>query len=74
MLYKVVAKVLANRLKVILPTLISSTQSAFVLERLIYDNIMITYEMMHHFNLKRKGKTELMSLKSDMNKAYNQIE
>jgi hypothetical protein len=40
-LYKILAKVLANRLKVILPNLISSNQSAFILERLISNNILV---------------------------------
>lgn len=65
-LYKIVAKNLANCLKMILPRVISSTHSAFVLAHLISDNILIAYEMMHHLSKKRNGKFELMSLKLDM--------
>lgn len=67
-----VKKVLAIRLKRILPNIISNTQSVFVPGRLISDNILIAYELMHHLNLKREGKTGLISLKLDMSKAYDQ--
>lgn len=40
-LYKIVTKVFANRLKVVLPKIVSNTQSAFVLGCLIPDKILI---------------------------------
>lgn len=39
--YKLITKVIANRLKTILPKLISSAQTSFVLRRHITDNIVI---------------------------------
>ncbi|KAM6557117.1 hypothetical protein CsatB_004136 [Cannabis sativa] len=72
--YKVVSKVLANRLKPLLPCVISENQSAFIAGRLISDNIMIAFEVMHYLKRKRKGKTGFMALKLDLSKAYDRIE
>jgi hypothetical protein len=72
-LYKIVSKVLANRLKQILPEVISQSQSAFVLGRLISDNILIAYELTHYMRNKRKGKG-VAAIKLDMSKAYDRVE
>uniref|UniRef100_A0A803NPV8 Reverse transcriptase domain-containing protein n=1 Tax=Cannabis sativa TaxID=3483 RepID=A0A803NPV8_CANSA len=72
--YKIIAKVLANRLKVVLPFVISETQSAFIQGRLISDNIMVAFEVMHYLKRKRLGKTGTMALKLDMSKAYDRVE
>ncbi|KAL8145631.1 hypothetical protein AgCh_003685 [Apium graveolens] len=71
---KVITKVLANRMKEMLVSVVSDTQSAFILGRLISDNIMVAYEVMHYLKRKRIGKDGYMALKLDMSKAYDRIE
>lgn len=73
-LYKIIAKVLANRLKTIISHIISPTQSTFVPGHLITDNVLVAYELMHYFNQKKNGKKDFMSLKLDISKAYDRVE
>lgn len=74
MLYKLIAKVLENRLKLMLPNLISKTQSVFMFERLITYNILIAHKTLHYLKTKRTGKMGFMSMKLDMSKAYDRVE
>uniref|UniRef100_A0A803PDH7 Reverse transcriptase n=1 Tax=Cannabis sativa TaxID=3483 RepID=A0A803PDH7_CANSA len=57
---------IANRLKVVLNHIIFENQSAFIPGRLISDNIMIAFEVMHYWKRKRKGKEGFMALKLDL--------
>ena len=73
-LYRVFSKVLANRLKLVLPHIISEQQSAFLTDQLISDNILVAFETLHYVRNHCTGKTGYMALKLDMSKAYDQVE
>lgn len=72
--YKLVLKVISNRLKKILPTIVSNSQSAFIPKRLITDNVIVAYETLHSMKSRHKEKEGVMALKLDISKAYDLIE
>ncbi|XP_030505125.2 uncharacterized protein LOC115720103 [Cannabis sativa] len=73
-LYKVITKVMTNRMKLFMDAIIADSQSAFVLGRLISDNVLVSFEVLHYLKRQRKGKTGFMALKLDMSKVYDRIE
>ena len=72
--YKIILKVLCQRLKTCLPSLISETQSAFMAGRLISDNILIAYEIFHGLRTNKECQRKYMTIKTDMSKAYDRVE
>ena len=72
--YKLASKVLANRLKTLLPSLITENQSAFLSERLIIDNVLVAFEIMNTISQRRSGKMGSMALKLDTSKAFDRVE
>lgn len=72
--YKIISKVLCQRLKGLLPNLISETQSAFVSGRLISDNILIAHEMFHGLRTNNACKEKFMAIITDMSKTYDRVE
>ena len=72
--YKIISKVLCQRLKIYLPLVISETQSAFMAGRLISDNILIGQEMFHGLRTNKACQGKYMTIKTDMSKAYDMIE
>ena len=69
-IYKIITKVIANRLKPILPSLISLEQYGCVEGRQISDGIILVHEMLHSL------KSEIffgMVIKLDIAKAYDKL-
>ena len=73
-IYKITSKVIANKLKPLLNSIISKTQSAFIAGRLITDNVLIAFELLHHMKTNCLGKRGFMALKLDMSKVYDRVE
>ena len=73
-LYKIFSKVLANRLKKILPQIIRKHQSAFTKNWNISNNILVAFETLHSMQNHKSVKEGFMANKLDMSKAYDRIE
>lgn len=73
-IFKVITKAIANKLKSILRDIIHLTQSSFVPGRLIIDHALITFETFHFLKQTRRGKRDYLTLKLDMSKVYNRVE
>lgn len=73
-LYKIVSKVFANRLKKILSHIISQCQSTFISGRLIIDHIITAFETFHTMSTSIKGKVYFMAMKLDMSKVDDILE
>ncbi|XP_019186532.1 PREDICTED: uncharacterized protein LOC109181235 [Ipomoea nil] len=73
-IYRIMAKMLTNRMKTLMSDLISESQSAFIPSRLITDNILVAAEVGHYLNRKQCGAVGWSALKLDMSKAYDRME
>ncbi|XP_026419800.1 uncharacterized protein LOC113315756 [Papaver somniferum] len=71
--YKIISKIIANRLKPFLSKIISPTQTAYVAGRHIQDNVIIAHELLHTMKTK-KIKHALVGMKLDMSKAFDRVE
>ncbi|PNX71213.1 ribonuclease H [Trifolium pratense] len=72
-IFKIITKTIANRLKPILPNIISHNQSAFVQDRLITDNTLVAFEIFNYFKHTNRKKG-FVGIKTDMAKAYDRVE
>lgn len=71
-LYKVISKLLANRLKRILPKCITWNQSAFIKERLLMENVLLATEIVKDYH-----KTDISprcAMMIDISKAFDSVQ
>lgn len=70
---KIITKVIVNWLKPIKVKFTGDMQSSFVMGRQAPDNIFLAQKVMHSMKNK-KGKQGFMTIKIDLEKAYDRIE
>ncbi|XP_071694395.1 uncharacterized protein [Rutidosis leptorrhynchoides] len=71
-LYKCISKIITSRIKGALDVIISNNQSAFVSGRRIFDNILLTQEIMKNYHLDRG--IPRCAFKVDIQKAYDTVD
>jgi hypothetical protein len=69
-IYKIISKVIALRLKPILPFIISKEQSGYVEGRKIMDNVILVHEIIHSL---KSTRTPGMLLKLDLSKSFDKL-
>lgn len=71
--FKILSKVLVNRLRPLMDNIIGPFKNSFFLGRSTVDNTVLTQEIIHSMNRKR-GKKGFMVLKLDLHKAYDSLD
>jgi len=71
-IYRLIAKTLADRLKTYLSDYINNAQYAFIKNRYISSNIIITQEIIHSFGLKNWNAKAFL-LKLDLAKTFDRL-
>lgn len=71
-IYKIMSKVIMERLKECIPSFVSPYQSGFVLGRRIHENIIVAQEIGHNIE-KTKSKKGCFAIKVDLSKAYDKL-
>lgn len=71
-IYKCITKILANRLKCVLPSLIDHAQFAFISRRSISDNIFLAQELFRNYH--RLSGPARCALKIDIRKAFDTVD
>ncbi|KAI0523207.1 hypothetical protein KFK09_005601 [Dendrobium nobile] len=69
--YKIISKILASRMKDIMPLIIEKNQAGFIKKRIATDNILLASEIL--FDFKKTAKMNLMCAKLDIRKAFDSV-
>ncbi|MCH81869.1 putative ribonuclease H protein [Trifolium medium] len=71
-IYKIVSKVLTNRIKNTITKVVSPHQTGFIPGRSIHENIVVVQEMAHSMR-RMNGKVGYFAVKVDLSKAYDRL-
>lgn len=71
-LYKMISKIIANRLKGVLPKCISLNQSAFIDERLLMENVLLATEIVKDYHKEMVSPRCAMMI--DISKAFDSVQ
>jgi hypothetical protein len=71
--YKIISKIIVNRLRPLLNRLIDPAQVAFIPNRWITENVVAAQEVVHNFTQSKKRRG-YMGVKLDFQKAYDKME
>ncbi|XP_024014246.1 uncharacterized protein LOC112088191 [Eutrema salsugineum] len=71
-IYKLISKILANRLKILLPKFIAPNQSAFVKNRLLMENLLLATELVKDYH--KENISARCAMKIDISKAFDSVQ
>lgn len=71
LIYKGIAKVIANRLKKVIDPIISQNQNAFIPGRHIQENLLLAHELVRGYGRKHGSKSCMIKL--DLKGAYDNV-
>lgn len=72
--YTIISKILSLRLRPILQCIFGENHSAFIKDRAISDNILITHELLHYLKTSEAKVNCFMAVETDMSKACDRLE
>jgi len=68
--YKIISKVLSNRIKKVFPSIIDYSQSFFLKDMRLLDSVLVANELEEY--IRRQGKSKII-IKEDYEKAYDSL-
>ncbi|PKU86009.1 Putative ribonuclease H protein [Dendrobium catenatum] len=69
--YKIIAKIISNRMREVMPFIINSSQAGFIKDRMSTDNVVLASDILRDFT--GNGREKLFCAKLDIRKAFDTI-